>query len=123
LPVRDRREAKPIIRLAIKRGREFAWLATRKHEAKPMIRLASTRGRELSWLATRPQAPLDGGVQIREFDAGGGWANGFPSCAAWLTWRIGLAPGAAREHVRVARALSLSEITGLPKYPERTSEC
>jgi 5-methylcytosine-specific restriction endonuclease McrA len=42
---------------------------------------------------------------IREFDAGGGWNNGFPSCAAWLTWRVGLAPGAAREHVRVARAL------------------
>jgi len=46
---------------------------------------------------------------IREFDARGGWNNGFPSCAAWLTWRIGLAPGAAREHVRVARALG-----GLP---------
>ena len=43
---------------------------------------------------------------IREFDARGGWNNGFPSCAAWLTWRIGLAPGAAREHVRVARALA-----------------
>jgi 5-methylcytosine-specific restriction endonuclease McrA len=42
---------------------------------------------------------------IREFDARGGWGNGFRSCAAWLTWRIGLAPGAAREHVRVARAL------------------
>ena len=42
---------------------------------------------------------------IREFDARGGWNVGFPSCAAWLTWRIGLAPGAAREHVRVARAL------------------
>ncbi len=42
---------------------------------------------------------------IREFDVRGGWNNGFPSCAAWLTWRIGLAPGAAREHVRVARAL------------------
>ena len=42
---------------------------------------------------------------IREFDARGGWNNGFPSCAAWLTWRIGLAPGPAREHVRVARAL------------------
>ena len=27
------------------------------------------------------------------------------ACAAWLTWRVGLAPGAAREHVRVARAL------------------
>jgi len=42
---------------------------------------------------------------IREFDARGGWNTGFSSCAAWLTWRIGLAPGAAREHVRVARAL------------------
>ncbi len=42
---------------------------------------------------------------IREFDARGGWGNGFRSCAAWLTWRIGLDPGAARERVRVARAL------------------
>jgi hypothetical protein len=42
---------------------------------------------------------------IREFDARAGWTNGFASCAAWLTWRVGLAPGAAREHVRVARAL------------------
>jgi 5-methylcytosine-specific restriction endonuclease McrA len=44
---------------------------------------------------------------IREFDARGGWGNGFRSCAEWLTWRIGLAPGAAREHVRVARAPGL----------------
>jgi hypothetical protein len=42
---------------------------------------------------------------IREFDAGGGWNNGFASCAAWLSWRVGLDPGAARERVRVARAL------------------
>src|SRR5205823_4571149 len=42
---------------------------------------------------------------IREFDARDGWGNGFRSCAAWLTWRIGLDPGAARERVRVARAL------------------
>jgi 5-methylcytosine-specific restriction endonuclease McrA len=42
---------------------------------------------------------------IREFDAGEGWGNGFRSCAAWLTWRVGLDPGAARERVRVARAL------------------
>src|SRR5947207_4396197 len=42
---------------------------------------------------------------IREFDARGGWNNGFSCCAAWLTWRVGLAPGAAREHVRVARAV------------------
>jgi hypothetical protein len=42
---------------------------------------------------------------IREFDARAGWNNGFRSCAAWLSWRVGYAPGAAREHVRVARAL------------------
>ena len=43
---------------------------------------------------------------IREFDGRGGWGNGFSSCAAWLTWRVGLDPGAARERVRVARARS-----------------
>jgi hypothetical protein len=37
---------------------------------------------------------------IREFDARGGWGNGFKSCAHWLSWRVGYAPGAAREHVR-----------------------
>ena len=42
---------------------------------------------------------------IREFDAREGWNSGFTSCAAWLSWRVGLALGAAREHVRVARAL------------------
>ncbi|MCY4076997.1 MAG: DUF222 domain-containing protein, partial [Acidobacteria bacterium] len=41
---------------------------------------------------------------IREFDQQEGW-SGCLSCAKWLTWRTGLAPGAAREHVRVARAL------------------
>ena len=43
---------------------------------------------------------------IREFDARGGWGNGFASCAHWLSWRIGLDLGAAREKVRVARALA-----------------
>src|SRR2546429_496564 len=42
---------------------------------------------------------------IREFDARGGWNTGFCTCGAWLTWRVGLDPGAARERVRVARAL------------------
>ena len=43
---------------------------------------------------------------IQEFDARGGWNMGFRSCAAWLSWRVGLDPGAARERVRVARALA-----------------
>ena len=42
---------------------------------------------------------------IRDFDARGGWNSGFRSCAHWLSWRVGLDPGAARERVRVARAL------------------
>ena len=43
--------------------------------------------------------------RIREFDTRQGWGNGFRSCAAWLSWRVGLDPGAAREKVRVAHAL------------------
>lgn len=44
---------------------------------------------------------------IRRFDDGGGWADqGALSCAHWLSWRVGLDLGAAREHVRVARALA-----------------
>ncbi|HEX9747450.1 MAG TPA: HNH endonuclease, partial [Methylomirabilota bacterium] len=31
---------------------------------------------------------------IREFDARGGWNTGFRSCAAWLSWRVGLDLGA-----------------------------
>ena len=42
---------------------------------------------------------------IRQFDARGGWNSGFRSSAAWLSWRAGLDLGAARERVRVARAL------------------
>ena len=42
---------------------------------------------------------------VREFDAREGWNHGFCSCAHWLSWRVGMKLGAAREHVRVARAL------------------
>jgi hypothetical protein len=44
-------------------------------------------------------------VMLREFDAEGGWNNGFLSCAHWLSWRTGIDMGTAREKVRVARAL------------------
>ena len=42
---------------------------------------------------------------IREFDARQGWNHGFRSCAHWLSWRVGLDLGAARQRVRTARAL------------------
>jgi Domain of unknown function (DUF222) len=44
-------------------------------------------------------------AMLRDFDERGGWNSGFPSCAHWLCWRVGLDLGAAREKVRVARAL------------------
>jgi hypothetical protein len=48
---------------------------------------------------------------IGEFDRRRGWAAAcFPSCAHWLNYKCSLALGAAREWVRVARALE-----GLPR--------
>ena len=44
-------------------------------------------------------------VLIRQFDEAGGWQQDFRTCAHWLNWRVGLRLGAAREWVRVARAL------------------
>ena len=63
-------------------------------------------GERIAELSSRIQAATyDLLVLIREFDAGSGW-SGCTSCAHWLSWRTGLAPGPAREHVRVARALA-----------------
>ncbi len=43
---------------------------------------------------------------IRELDKLGGWDDfATPSLAHWLCWRIGINLNAAREKVRVARAL------------------
>ncbi|HLF30991.1 MAG TPA: DUF222 domain-containing protein, partial [Xanthomonadales bacterium] len=51
---------------------------------------------------------------IGSFDQQGGWhGTGILSCAHWLNWRCGLNLGAAREQVRVARALP-----GLPKISQ-----
>ncbi len=43
---------------------------------------------------------------VAEFDRRTGWSNhGAQSCAHWLNWKCGIGLGAAREKVRVARAL------------------
>lgn len=43
---------------------------------------------------------------IAEFDRREGWGHeGCASCAQWVSWKCAIAPGAAREHVRVARRL------------------
>jgi hypothetical protein len=57
-------------------------------------------------------------VLIGRYDAEKGWVqHGMASCAHWLQWRCGTNPGAAREKVRVARALP-----GLPQISEAFRE-
>lgn len=57
-------------------------------------------------------------VMIRIFDEGQGWhEEGFRSCARWLSWKTGIGAGAAREKVRVARALA--ELPALSAALER----
>jgi hypothetical protein len=41
---------------------------------------------------------------IREFDALAGWANGFKSCAEWLSWRVGLDLSGLRTRSRGTRS-------------------
>ena len=59
-------------------------------------------------------------TQLRAFDEVGGWHRaGALSCAHWLSWRVGMDLGAAREKVRVAKKLA-----ELPRIDEalRTGE-
>jgi hypothetical protein len=80
------------------------------------IRMASASARErhvaqlgdaIATLAARLHAATyELLVMLREFDACAGWNNGCLSCAHWLHWRTGIDLGAAREKVRVARALA-----------------
>ena len=57
---------------------------------------------------------------LAEFDRREGWqGTGFSSTAEWLTWRIGIKPGAARERLRTALALrQLPEISEAMKNGE-----
>ncbi len=90
-----------------------AAVATERHEPEraavpPAVSPADAEhlGNRIAALASRIHAATHELLGlIREFDATGAW-SGFASCAVWLSWRTGLAPVAAREHVRVAHALA-----------------
>ncbi len=74
--------------------------AVSRHRAEA-VRL----GDDIAELSARIQAATyELLVLIRAFDEREGW-EGCQSCAHWLNWRTGLKLGAAREKVRVARAL------------------
>jgi hypothetical protein len=72
-------------------------------------------GEEIATLSVHLDAARHRLLQcIRQFDESRGWyAQGAVSCAHWLSWRIGLDLGTAREKVRVANALA-----ELPKIDE-----
>src|SRR5256885_3270338 len=63
---------------------------------------------ELAQLATHMNAGMCRWLElVAEFDRRGDWGvPGCSSCARWLSWRCAVLPSEAREHVRVARALS-----------------
>jgi predicted alpha/beta hydrolase family esterase len=62
---------------------------------------------EITQLASHLQAGMCRWLElVAEFDRREGWGSwGCKSCADWVAWRCAVAPRAAREHVRVARAL------------------
>jgi len=88
------------------------------HAAPENIAELDRLGNEIAELSAHLEAATARLLElIREFDARGGWNSGFRSCAAWLSWRVGLDPGAARERVRVARALA-----SLPRLAEALAQ-
>jgi hypothetical protein len=63
-------------------------------------------GEEITELAAHIHAATCRWLElVAEFDRRTGWSRGCRSCAEFLSWRCAIAPGAAREHVRVARRL------------------
>jgi hypothetical protein len=73
-------------------------------------------GEEIATFAARIDVAEHALIErLQVFDAHEAWGNSkFPSCAHWLSWRTGIGIKAAREKVRVARALTtLGKINGL----------
>lgn len=89
----------------------------------------SARIDELSEQIAKTASLLDSGehrllTQIRQFDALEGWAwHCALSCAQWLSWRIGMGIAAARERVRVARALGTLPIIDALMQSGQLSYC
>ncbi|PZA19843.1 HNH endonuclease [Modestobacter versicolor] len=76
-------------------------------DGAPAVRSVEELGREIRSGAVRLAAATAAWLElVAEFDEREGWGEvGVQSCAHWLAWQCGMSPGAAREHVRVARSL------------------
>lgn len=89
-------------------------MSTTDQNSRPMKRRTQAErraieeiGEEIADLATRIDTVTHRLLtKLRHFDEEGGWeAQGARTAAHWLSWRTGMELGAARERVRVARAL------------------
>ena len=89
-------------------GMSLAAWKTPGAERKRLMAMADELRRQAAHIAAAEYRWLR---LLAEFDEAGGWVDeGVRSCAAWLSWAVGMSPEVAREKVRVARAL-----TTLPK--------
>ncbi|MDQ6743045.1 MAG: 13E12 repeat family protein, partial [Candidatus Dormibacteraeota bacterium] len=83
--------------------------ATQRNPATPPRHRRRDELAQLHWLIETQRSIFS--TQLRDFDRSAGYApSGALSAAAWLRWECRLAPSAAAEQVRVARAL--------PQLPE-----
>ena len=75
---------------------------------KDIIERNAELGEQITLLAAQINAGTYRFLKLlAEFDRNSGWnGEGIRSCAHWLNWRCGIANSAAREKVRVARALN-----------------
>lgn len=81
--------------------------------------------RRLTALAAQvPPHECDFLLTLAEVDAREAWGGaGMKSVAHWLSWRTGISPGAARERVRVARALTALPVLRSAFTAGRLSYC
>jgi len=109
------------------------------HHSSPAGRTLEALEHEITQLASDIHAATCRWLRlVAEFDRREGWAQwGCRSCAHWVSWRCGVAPVSAREHVRVAHRLeelplieqsfasgqlSYSKVRALTRVGEVTSE-
>ena len=88
---------------------------TSQEQSRANHRRAQVLENQITELAAHIDAALFRWLELlHEFDEVKGWAgHGIKSCAHWLNWKCGIGLGAARERVRVARAMG-----GLPRICE-----
>ena len=113
----DTKDAEPPLSPSVRHAQpgSDAWVAERRREKAELNALESQITELWGHINAATAQFL---ALLAEFDRREGWVqHGVASCAHWLNWQCGISAGAAREKVRVARAL-----TSLPKIAQAFGE-